>query len=204
MVSGALSSRHMGVVAAIVAARGCCGCHHCGAWVLQLPSSWCMGVVAAIIAVHGCCSCRRCSMWVLWLPSSRRMGVVVAIIAVHGCCGRRHRGTWVLLLRSDPTPTFSHTAPSVYTPSYETPDTWDCITIVSDFPDVVPAHPLDILPHVAPEPITLRSLMRRWPYTTHRFTKFCPQRTDGDPTELWLAPRGHFTHAHTLEHSTFC
>jgi hypothetical protein len=108
------------------------------------------------------------------------------------------------MLRSDPTPTFSHSAPSIYTPSYEAPDTWDCITVVSDFPDVIPAHPLDILPRVAPEPVTLCSLMRRWPYTTHRFTDFCPRRTDGDPSELWLAPRGHFTHAHTLEHSTFC
>jgi hypothetical protein len=78
------------------------------------------------------------------------------------------------LLHSDPTPTFSHTAPSVYTPTYETPDTWDCITMVSDFPDIVPAHPLDILPHVAPEPITLCSLMRSWLYTTHRFTEFRP------------------------------
>jgi len=92
-------------------------------------------------------------------------------------CGR-------MVLRSDPTPTFSHTAPSIYTPTYETPDTWDCITVVSDFPDVVPAHPLDILPRVASEPITLRSLMHRWPYTTHRFTKFHPRHTDGDSTEL--------------------
>jgi hypothetical protein len=70
-----------------------------------------------------------------------------------------------VVLRSDPTPTFSHTAPSIYTPSYETPNTWDCITIVSDFPDVIHAHPLDILSHIAPEPVTLCSLMRRWPYT---------------------------------------
>ena len=28
-----------------------------------------------------------------------------------------------LVLRSDSTPTFSHTAPSTYTPFYETPDT---------------------------------------------------------------------------------
>jgi len=108
------------------------------------------------------------------------------------------------MLRSDPTPTFSHSAPSIYTPTYETPDTWDCITVVSDFPDVVPAHPLDNLPRVAPEPVTIRSLMRRWPYTTHRFTEFHPRQTDGDYTELFLAPRGHLTHAHTLEHSTFC
>jgi len=77
-----------------------------------------------------------------------------------------------MLLCSDPTPTFSHTAPSTYTPSYDTPDTWDCITVVSDFPNIVPAHPLDILPHVAPEPVTLHSLMHSWPYTTHHFTEF--------------------------------
>jgi hypothetical protein len=109
-----------------------------------------------------------------------------------------------IVLHSDPTPTFSHTAPSIYTPTYETPDTWDCITVVSDFPDIIPAHPLDILPHVAPEPVTICSLMRSWPYTTHRFMEFCPQHTDGDSTELWLALQGHFTHTYTLEHSTFC
>jgi hypothetical protein len=59
------------------------------------------------------------------------------------------------LLCSDSTPTFSHSAPSIYTPTYETPDTWDCITIVSDFPDVIPAHPLNILPRIAPEPVTI-------------------------------------------------
>jgi len=109
-----------------------------------------------------------------------------------------------LLLCSNPTPTFSHTAPSTYTPSYETPDMWDCITVVSDFSDVVPAHPLDILPRISPEPVTLRSLMRSWPYTTHCFTEFRPLHTNGDPTKLWVAPRCHFTHAHTLEHLTFC
>jgi hypothetical protein len=51
-----------------------------------------------------------------------------------------------VVLHSGSTPTFSHSPPSTYTPLYETPDTWDCITIVSDFPNVVPAHPLDILP----------------------------------------------------------
>jgi hypothetical protein len=109
-----------------------------------------------------------------------------------------------VVLRSDPTPTFSHTVPSIYTPTYETPNTWDCITVVSDFPNVVPAHPLDILPHIAPEPVTLCSLMHSWPYTTHCFTEFRPRCTDGDSTELWLASRSHFTHAHTLEHLTFC
>jgi len=46
---------------------------------------------------------------------------------------------WVL--HSDPTPTFSHTSPSIHTPSYEVPDTWDCITIISNFPDTIPTHP---------------------------------------------------------------
>jgi hypothetical protein len=90
------------------------------------------------------------------------------------------------VLCSEPTPTFSRPTSPVYTPTYETPDTWDCITVVSDLPDVVPAHPLDILPHLAPEPVTIHSLMRSWPYTTHRFTEFRPQRTDGEPWELLL------------------
>jgi hypothetical protein len=109
-----------------------------------------------------------------------------------------------LLLRSDPTPTFSHTAPSTYTPSYKTPDTWDCITIISDFPNTVPAHPFDILPCLTPEPFSLASLLCPWPYSSHHFTEFCPYYTDGDPTELWLTPRPHETHTHTLKHSTFC
>jgi len=98
------------------------------------------------------------------------------------------QGKTEYLLHSEPTPTFSHTAPSTYTPSYDTPNTWDCITVVSDFPDVIPAHPLDIFPRVAPEPVTMHSLMHSWPYTSHHFTEFCPQCTDGDSTELWLAP----------------
>jgi len=32
-----------------------------------------------------------------------------------------------VMLRSDPTPTFSHTAPSTYTPTYKTPDTWTAL-----------------------------------------------------------------------------
>jgi hypothetical protein len=60
------------------------------------------------------------------------------------------------MLHSDPTPTFSHTTLSTYTPSYKIPDTWDCITVVSDFPDTVPAHPFDILPRVAPKPFTVK------------------------------------------------
>jgi hypothetical protein len=64
-----------------------------------------------------------------------------------------------VVLHSDPTPTFSHTSPSVYTPTYETPDTWDCITVVFDFPNTIPAHPLDILPYLAPEPFDLASLL---------------------------------------------
>jgi hypothetical protein len=76
------------------------------------------------------------------------------------------------LLRSDHTPTYfsssSHT--------YSTPDTWDTPppspTVVSEFPNVVPAHPFDILPRVAPEPFSLGSLVRTWPYDSHRFTSF--------------------------------
>jgi len=119
---------------------------------------------------------------------------------VTGTLRRISTGT---MLRSDLTPTFSHTAPSTYTPSYETTNTWDCITVISDFPDTVPAHPFDILPHLAPEPVDLGSLLRSWPYSSHRFTKFHPYRTDGDPTEFWLMARPHQTHEHTLVHSTF-
>jgi len=54
------------------------------------------------------------------------------------------------MLRSNPTPTFSHTSPSIYIPSYEVPDTWDCLTIISKFPNTVPTHPFDILPCLAP------------------------------------------------------
>ena len=109
-----------------------------------------------------------------------------------------------VLLCSNPTPTFSHTSPSIYTPTYETPDTWDCITVVSEFSDTVPTHPLDILPRVAPEPVTLTSLLCPWPYTSHHFTEFYPLHTDNDPTELRLTARIHQTHTHTLEHLTFC
>jgi hypothetical protein len=90
------------------------------------------------------------------------------------------------LLCSDPTPTFSHTSLSAYTPPYETPDTWDCITVVSNFPDTVPAHPFDILPRLAPKPLTLSSLLCPWLYSSHCFTEFHPYCTDGDPIELWL------------------
>jgi hypothetical protein len=37
--------------------------------------------------------------------------------------GTRTKPSCDLVLHSEPTPTFSHTAPSIYTPSYETPDT---------------------------------------------------------------------------------
>jgi hypothetical protein len=90
------------------------------------------------------------------------------------------------LLHSDPTPTFSHTSPSIYTPIYETPNPWDCITVISDFPDTVPAHPFDILPCLAPKPFNLASLLCSWPYSSHCFIEFHPYRTDGDPTKLWL------------------
>ena len=69
---------------------------------------------------------------------------------IWGCCSS--------LLHSESTPTFSS---SSYT--YSTPDTWDTPppspTVVSEFPNIVPAHPLDILPRVALEPFSLESLM---------------------------------------------
>jgi hypothetical protein len=108
------------------------------------------------------------------------------------------------MLCSEPTPTFSHMSPSIYTPSYETPNIWDCITVISDFPNTVPTHPFNILPCLAPEPFNLASLLHPWPYFSHHFTEFCPYCTDRDPTELWLTAWPHQTHVHTLEHSTFC
>jgi hypothetical protein len=107
------------------------------------------------------------------------------------------------LLCSESTPTFSS---SSYT--YSASDTWDTPppspTLVSEFPDVVPAHPLDILPHVAPEPFSLESLMRSWPYNSHHFTSFRPYRSDTNSRELRLTAHPHMTHVHTLEHETFC
>ena len=108
------------------------------------------------------------------------------------------------VLHSDPTPTFSLSIPSTSTPTYKVLDTWDCLTVVSDFPNVIPAHPFDNLPCLAPEPFSLGSLLRSWPYTSHCFTDFCPLCSDGDPTELWLAPHLYLTQTHTLEHSSFC
>jgi len=108
-------------------------------------------------------------------------GVPVSTVGVE--LSKVVRGIWPVL-HSNPTPTFSHTSPSVYTASYETPDTWDCITIVSDFPNTIPAHPFDILPRLAPKPFNLVSLLHSWPYSSHRFTEFCPYCMDGDPTEL--------------------
>jgi hypothetical protein len=110
----------------------------------------------------------------------------------------------VQLLRSDPTSTFSSSSSL----TYSTPDTWDTPppspTVVSEFPDIVPTHPLDILPRVAPEPFSLESLMRSWPYDSHRFTDFRPYRTDTNDRKLRLTARPHMTHTHALEHETFC
>jgi hypothetical protein len=107
------------------------------------------------------------------------------------------------LLCSDSTPTFSSLS---YT--YSAPNTWDMPppspTIVSEFPDVVLAHPFNILPCVAPEPLSLDSLMRPWPYTTHRFSTFRPYCTDTDDRKLRLTACPHITHVYTLEHKTFC
>jgi hypothetical protein len=67
-----------------------------------------------------------------------------------------------VVLHSSPTPTFSLTSSS---PSftYSAPETWDTPppspTLISEFPNIVPAHPLDNLPCLAPEPVSLGSLM---------------------------------------------
>jgi hypothetical protein len=107
------------------------------------------------------------------------------------------------MLRSESTPTFSS---SSYT--YSAPDTWDTPppspTIISEFPDVVPAHPFDILLCLTPEPFSLGSLMRPWPYDTHHFTSFHLYCTDTDNRKLCLTAHPHMTHVHTLEHETFC
>ena len=91
--------------------------------------------------------------------------------------------------------------------SYSAPDTWDMPppspTIVSEFPNVVPAHPFNILPRLAPEPFSLHSLMQPEPYNTHHFTPFCPYHTDTDDRKLCLMAQPHVTHRHSLEHETF-
>jgi hypothetical protein len=108
-----------------------------------------------------------------------------------------------MVLHSESTPTFSSLS---YT--YSAPNTWDIPppspTIVSEFPDIVLAHPFDILPCIAPEPLSLDSLMQSWPYNMHWFTSFCPYRTDTDNRKLRLTACPHMTHVHTLEHETFC
>jgi hypothetical protein len=108
------------------------------------------------------------------------------------------------VLHSDPTPTFSSS--SSYT--YSAPETWDTPppspTVVSEFPNVVPAHPLNILPCIAPDPFSLSSLLQPWPYDTHCFVPFRPYHTDSDNRKLRLMACPHVTYAHSLEHETFC
>jgi hypothetical protein len=138
------------------------------------------------------------SSWdMAWLCFHSRYGLTSSgITACHS-----HSAAW--LLRSESTPTFSSSSHT-----YSAPDTWDTPppspTLVSEFPDVVPAHPLDILPCVTPEPFSLESLMRSWPYDSHRFTSFHPYWTDTNERELCLTARPHMTHTHILEHETFC
>jgi hypothetical protein len=107
------------------------------------------------------------------------------------------------MLHSDCTPTFSSSSHT-----YSVSNTWDTPppspTIVSEFPNIVSAHPLDILPRVAPEPFSLESLMRSWPYNSHHFTDFHLYQTDTDTRKLHLTARPHMTHMHILEHETFC
>jgi hypothetical protein len=85
--------------------------------------------------------------------------VVTDILRLCNCCSRTVEGKGDLMLRSNPTPTFSST--SSYT--YLAPKTWDMPppspTVVSEFPDVVLAHPFDILSRLASKPFSLDSLM---------------------------------------------
>ena len=165
--------------------HGLCACS-VGPW---SPSMWCM------CCGHGLCAmCCGCGCGALghgrglhahgmgpWLPLMWCVCHGYSLCAM--CCGH--------VLRSDSTPTFSHTAPSTYTPSYETSNTWDCLTIISDFSNTIPAHTFDILPHLAPELVDLGSLLHSWPYFSHRFTEFHPYCTDRDPTELQLTAQSH-------------
>ena len=63
------------------------------------------------------------------------------------------------VLHSDSTLTFSPTSSL----TYSAPETWDTPpsspTVVSEFPNVVPAHPFDILLCLASKPFSLGSLM---------------------------------------------
>jgi hypothetical protein len=72
-----------------------------------------------------------------------------------------------VVLRSNPTPTFSLTSTSSYT--YSTPETWDTpppsSTVVSEFPDVFPAHPLISFHALPPNPLTLVALCNLGPIT---------------------------------------
>jgi hypothetical protein len=131
-------------------------------------------------------------------PFTSTRNVYMYVFTLH------HDLTMHQVLHSDPTPSFSST--SSYT--YSTPETWDTPppspTVVSEFPDIVPAHPLDILPCVAPKPFSLRSLMRPWPYDMHRFVPFHLYCIDTEDRKLHLMAYAHMTHAHSLEHKTFC
>ena len=135
-----------------------CGCHHVFGFVVAVMA---LGVVSQVV-LSDC--------MVSWLQSPCH-------VRCYGCCSCVMRYCHCML-RSDLSPTFSSS--SSYT--YSTPDTWDTPppspTVVSEFPNVVPAYPLDILPQVAPEPFSLESLMRSWPYNSYRFTSFCLYRTD--------------------------
>jgi hypothetical protein len=107
------------------------------------------------------------------------------------------------MLCSDCTPTFSSSSHT-----YSAPNTWDTPppfpTVVSEFPDIVPTHSFDILPRIASEPLSLESLMRSWPYSSHRFTEFYLYRTDTDNRKLCLTAHPHMSYGHTLEYETFC
>ena len=66
------------------------------------------------------------------------------------------------VLYSSSTPTFSLTSSSLSF-IYSAPETWNTPlpspTLVSEFSNIVPTHPLDNLLHLAPKPVSLGSLM---------------------------------------------
>ena len=90
------------------------------------------------------------------------------------------------MLRSDPTPTFSGITPSSCTPTYEAPNTWDCITVISDFPDRVRR------PMPRPVPYSLEinadtGLIMYAPLPTSPFHSLNRQSRRTGPTE-WQTP----------------
>jgi len=163
-------------------------------------TSWPASAVGGLTSVDSTSHVMTVNLEMLAAVSSANMPVSLRVD--QWLCGISQSEEGVVL-HSDPTPTFSSS--SSYT--YSTPKTWDMPppspTIVSEIPDIVPAHPFDILLRLAPKPFNLGSLMRPWPYDTHHFSTFHPYHTDTDDRKLCLTAHLHMTHTHTLEHETF-